>query len=235
MGFSLNTLLSILGGVLPALFWLWFWLHEDKKHPEPKKRIFLSFIFGMIAVAIVLPIEKLLFKFSSSEVNTTTLFLWAAVEELIKFGAAYFVVLRSREVDEPVDFLIYMLSTALGFSAFENTLFLLNGFDSSLLGDTLIRGNMRFIGATLLHTLTSATIGAFMALSFYKNKEVKRLALVAGLSLAIALHTLFNFFIMNVGQRVFFVFGAVWLSIMALIFMFEKIKSIKPDNKSIPI
>ena len=26
--------LSFVGGILPALIWLWFWLKEDKENPE---------------------------------------------------------------------------------------------------------------------------------------------------------------------------------------------------------
>jgi len=51
--------LSFVGGILPALIWLWFWLKEDKENPEPKGLLFLTFILGMIAVIIILPLEKI--------------------------------------------------------------------------------------------------------------------------------------------------------------------------------
>lgn len=227
---SLTILLSLLGGVLPALLWLWFWLREDKKAPEPRRRIITAFVFGMIAVILVLPLEKIIFNLLGPNLNTEMLAAWAVVEEVMKFLAAYFAALRSRDADEPVDFVIYMVTVALGFSALENSFFLANLLGDGLLTQSIISGNMRFLGATLLHTVTSATVGAFMAVSFYKSRQTKKLALGAGISFSIALHTVFNFFIINLGTRVFFVFGAVWLFIIALILLFERIKAIGPTG-----
>jgi len=225
-----NFLWAFVGGLLPAIFWLWFWLHEDKKHPEPKLRIILSFGFGMLAVLLVLPVERFFYNIFGNEIHIWTLLAWAAAEEVMKIVAAYFAAFRSRVADEPVDFLIYMVSTALGFSALENSLFLFNMIGEGFVTQGIISGNMRFLGATLLHTVTSATIGTFIALAFYKNKEVKKMSLAIGIMLAIALHTLFNFFIIEMGERVFFVFTGVWVAIILMILMFEKVKSVKPGS-----
>ena len=43
-------LIAIVGGILPALIWLFFWLMEDRCEPEPKRYIFLCFLGGMLAV-----------------------------------------------------------------------------------------------------------------------------------------------------------------------------------------
>jgi len=51
-------LYALLGGILPAILWLWFWLKEDAKKPEPRGLITLSFVAGMLGVFIVFPIEK---------------------------------------------------------------------------------------------------------------------------------------------------------------------------------
>lgn len=230
MGFlkSYNIILSILGGVLPAIFWLWFWLKEDKKHPEPKFRIIASFVAGMIAVLIVIPIEKYLYQLAGFGITWLTLASWAATEELLKFGAAYLAALRHKDNDEPLDPVIYMISAALGFSALENSFFLARFIESSSLSQSIISGNMRFIGATLLHTVSSATVGVFLALSFYKNKTAKKNYLFTGIILAIILHALFNSFILKEGKT-FIVFSAVWISVIAVILVFEKIKSIKKN------
>jgi len=87
---------------------------------------------------------------------------------------------------------------------------------------------MRFIGATLLHTIASGIVGLFMALSFYKSRMVKKISLFAGLVIAILLHTFFNFFIMNtVTSGVFLIFSAVWMITILLILFFEKVKNIR--------
>ena len=227
---SINSLWAFVGGVVPAIFWLWFWLHEDKKHPEPKMRIFASFALGMAAIFIAIEVERYFYNLSGKAITIWLILIWAATEEIVKFGAAYFGGLRYRTADEPVDFLIYMVSAALGFSAIENSLFLGNMISSGLLAQTVVSGQLRFLGATLLHIVSSASIGAFLALSFYKTKEVRRLSLVFGILLSIALHTIFNFFIMHYNQRVFFIFMGVWVVALGMIFMFEKIKQVRPST-----
>ena len=92
---------------------------------------------------------------------------------------------------------------------------------------TIIHGNLRFIGASLLHIMSSATIGIFMAISFYKSDIKREIYTLSGIILAIVLHTAFNLFIIRESEgNIFFVFGAVWVSIVVLLLLFEKIKQI---------
>jgi len=159
---------ALLGGILPALLWLWFWLHEDRLHPEPRVMIMRTFIAGMIAVPLVLPLEQFvqrryaLFPF-------IIILLWAAIEEIFKWAAAYFSALRTKENDEPIDAVIYLLTAALGFAAMENTFFLISLISHAGIIGSLVNGNLRFVGATLLHVLSSGVVGLFLGLSFYKN------------------------------------------------------------------
>jgi RsiW-degrading membrane proteinase PrsW (M82 family) len=36
--------LAFIGGIIPSFLWLWFWLKEDKKNPEPKGVLTIVFI-----------------------------------------------------------------------------------------------------------------------------------------------------------------------------------------------
>lgn len=217
---------AFVGGVTPAIFWLWFWLREDRKKPEPAGLIALSFLGGMIGVLIAYPLEKIAFSLFSEE--TILLFIWAFIEEVIKYGSIALVAFKSRFFDEPVDALIYMITVALGFAALENTLFLIEPITNSGFGEILLTGNMRFIGSTLLHVVASGTIGVMIGLTFYKHILIRQAATLFGLFTAICLHTLFNFFIINnEGKDMFSVFLVLWISIIILIFLFEKVKRIK--------
>jgi RsiW-degrading membrane proteinase PrsW (M82 family) len=224
---SLSTLLyAALGGILPPLLWLWFWLKEDKARPEPRGRIFLSFAAGMAMVPLVIPFEKAALNIFG--MGTIAVIAWAIIEEVFKYIGAYFAALRSRYFDEPIDAMIYLITAALGFAAVENVFFLLGPLQDGDIFQSLITSNLRFLGATLLHTVSSAAVGSAIALSFYRRKKVRREYLLVGITLAVALHALFNLFIMKqTGVRMFFIFGFVWIAVIALIVFFEKVKRLR--------
>jgi RsiW-degrading membrane proteinase PrsW (M82 family) len=221
-----TTFLSLIGGVMPTIFWLWFWLQEDKLHPEPKSRIFKVFLLGMLSVFMVLPIEQFIFQ-KLNEISYLTLILWASTEELFKYLVCYFSAIRAQDNNEPIDPVIYMITVALGFSALENSLFLSNLINIGAFTQSIITGNSRFIGATLVHIASSASIGVLMGLSFYKKSSTKIIFLLTGFGISIVLHTLFNSLIINSEGNVFLIFAGFWMLIILLIVLIEKIKSIK--------
>jgi len=226
------------GGLFPALVWLWFWLREDSAHPEPKRLIALAFFAGSIAVGLVIPIEQFAAAYISAHpdiansfqttVQNLTFIFWAGIEELFKFFVAAAVVLWRHEDDEPIDPVIYMVVVALGFAAAENALFLLSPLSGLTLAQTIITGDYRFVGATLLHVLASATIGGALALSFYKPRWKKALYLLVGVILSISLHGLFNVFIMNAKpEQMVQIFGFVWAGLIGLIAFLEFVKRMR--------
>lgn len=222
-----TTLTALAGGLIPALVWLWFWLQEDR-HPEPKWLIFFTFIAGMVVVLAVLPIEKWVITYFS---GFLVILLWAAAEEILKLVGAYLVALRRKAMNEPIDALIYMITIALGFAALENTLFLFNILQKGDIITYITTGNFRFIGATLLHILSSSAIGGAIALSFYKSKIRKFIYISIGVVLSIAIHTIFNFFITLNQENILLVFTFVWAGIIILIIFFEKVRRIRRKKK----
>ncbi len=218
-------LLAITGGVLPAVLWLWFWTREDKLHPEPKRLLLLAFVMGGLAVALSIPLQQLTRDILGTDLSTGVIIAWAAIEEILKYLLVLIAILWRKAVNEPIDTLIYMLTAALGFSAVENTLFLITPIMTQGLLDTIITGNFRFFGATLLHLLSSSVIGIALALSYYKKHSSKITYTIVGVILAIILHATFNLFILNSNSNnVLQVFAFVWLGIVILLLFFEKIK-----------
>jgi RsiW-degrading membrane proteinase PrsW (M82 family) len=245
--------LICLGGFLPALLWLWFWLREDKLHPEPRGMIMLTFFAGvlsilpvyiaevyvqdklmepgikawLIAMQGVIPIFAGLFAF-----ETIRTILWASVEEIIKFMSTALSGLRSKVYDEPIDALVYLISGGLGFSAAENSFFLYKVLQDEGVLKSMTTGNMRFIGASLLHVLTAGIIGSCLAITFYKRPAIRRLSVVVGLLIATVLHTFFNLYIIeSEGSGIFTVFCILWLAIILLLVVFEKVKKLTRSNK----
>lgn len=230
-GISVGTLVfALLGGVIPTFIWLYFWLKEDRKNPEPKGLLFITFLGGMLSVLLILPVENFIYTqiFDPVALVTATAF----AEEIIKYLMVAILVLHTRFVDEPVDPAVYMITGALGFAALENTLFLIEPILSQDLAVTFFTGNLRFLGATILHVVTSAIVGIAMGLAFHKRRRAKRIHLVMGLLTAGILHSLFNFFIMNSTlQNVITIFGSVWVVAVIIMLLFEKLKRMEPHHK----
>ncbi len=223
--------IAFLAGLIPALFWLWFWLREDRAHPEPKILIGTSFVAGMLIVPLVLPLQQFAME---RFVGDNLIFVWVIIEEVLKYSAALIVILWNRAVDEPIDTIVYMITIALGFSALENALFIFNPLTDGDYVNSFLTGNFRFLGATLLHVLASGTVGIAMALSFYRRDSLKVLFATLGLFIAIILHALFNFFIMDAsGGTVLGVFMFVWMGIIVLFLIFEKVKLLEKKHRRV--
>lgn len=228
---STHFAIAFVSGLVPALFWLWFWLREDKAHPEPKVLIATSFVAGILIVPLVFPAQQFAME---RFVGTNLIVVWVIIEEIFKYCAALIVVLWNKAVDEPIDTIIYMITIALGFSALENALFIFNPLQDGDYLNSFLTGNFRFLGATLLHVLSSATVGIAMALSFYRSSPVKVLVATFGLFIAIVLHALFNLFIMEAsGGTVLSIFMFVWMGIVVLFLIFEKVKLLEKTHRRV--
>jgi len=219
-----QTTLAILVGLAPAVLWLFFWLREDENgHRKPTGLVILTFLAGMVAVIVVLPIEKYIQ--NSFTDNTTLITLWAASEELIKFLAFGLIMGGSAYLDEPVEYAIYLMTVGLGFAALENIFYLIHPLTVDNGTVSLLTGNMRFLGSTLLHSVTSGIIGIAVGLAFFKSEGAKIWYGIVGIIFAIALHTVFNFFIMkDNGENFLQVFGFLWVVTIIIMLLFEKLR-----------
>jgi RsiW-degrading membrane proteinase PrsW (M82 family) len=221
--------LAIVGGTLPALFWLWFWLKEDKEKPEPKGLIASVFFIGIISVAFVIPIQKFIQIHVAS--NDWQIIGWAAVEEIIKYLGVFIVLYASNRVEEPIDWPIFLITAALGFAALENTMFLIKPLSINETTVGLLTGQLRFLGSTLLHAVSSGIIGISLGLSFNMSKYLKGIYLIFGITLAIALHSIFNFFIMdNSGNDYLRIMGFLWFVTIIVMLLFEKLRRMSSIN-----
>jgi RsiW-degrading membrane proteinase PrsW (M82 family) len=231
---------TFLIGLIPSLIWLFFWLREDKEHPEPKIFILKTFIYGglgvILAAIIQLSIEKITGVPLSTELISQSfeyrywatllaLILAMSAEEILKFLGAWFGGMRYKSFDEPVDAPVYMITSALGFAALENILYLFKTLNDNPNHNIYFQSlELRFIGPTLLHVACSAIIGMFIAFSFYKSRKVKIGYFLLGTMLAIFLHSTFNSFIIRGEPFNVIGFFGVWFFVVVIVLIFEIIK-----------
>ena len=216
------TYLPLILGLLPSFAWLMFYLKEDP-HPEPKKLIFETFLAGATSTFIVLGAQMAVNGWMTGlgivQYGILSVFLLSAIEEIFKFAAARLVIDKHPyDFDEPIDAMIYMIVAALGFAAVENIA--AASKSAELLFETT---TLRFIGATLLHTLSSGLLGYYWAREIITRRKY---LLYTGFALATALHTGFNYLILNyepvVIPTTFLIVAAIFI-----LYDFEKLKRVK--------
>lgn len=225
----MNYLLYAILGIAPSVIWLLFYLHKDV-HPEPKRLVLLVFLGGALMGPVALLLQLAALSVLSPGTSWPTLlaslsrnnylFLLNIIifaplsEELMKYLAARWSALKNPCFDEPIDAMIYLVVSALGFAATENLLniFLIPNVTPHL---AISQATVRFLSATLLHALASGTLGYFIARSLFDFKRRKSL-LLAGFSLAIALHGFYNYLAwLFTTDKIFAVAIAILLAAMA--------------------
>jgi len=251
-------ILYIIFGVLPSLTWLAYYLRKDAHPEPKRMILAIFFWGAVSTIPVLLiqlgldqilnaslenlqfpPLEEIL-SLPLANLNASFLIIvltyWFLVislsEEIFKYLVVRIKVIGSPHLDEPLDIMLYMVVAALGFTAVENILYLFMpsgqlSFDV-LVSRTLIVSFIRFIGATFLHTLCSATIGYYLALSFCWPKK-KIMYIFSGMFIAVTLHGLYNFSIMTLEDPVRIIVLILILTILAFTVFskFEKLKKLK--------
>lgn len=218
----------------PPILWLMFYLREDR-HPEPKLLLLLTFVGGMASVVLAIVGECVFAQLAGggscrqginyTAENIITLFLAIAfIEEYVKYLVVKFLVLRKKDFDEPVDAMIYLITAALGFAAVENVLFVFPLFHDNLRLGLEITTN-RFLGANLLHALSSAIVGFFLARAWFSPHRHHFVAL--GIIIASLLHAFFNYLILvrdSLSQGTLYVFLLLAMMAVVVFIDFERLK-----------
>ena len=225
--------LSLLS-LLPIALWLIFFLRCDLKKPEPWFWILIVFGAGIALAPLILLLENYYyqeFSLAGQLINNDFyIFLGVAIiEEMIKFIVAYVLMKLNPYFDEPVDAMVYMVVIALGFASIENLVLVAKEFlASGSFWEISKLLAFRFLGANLLHIICSGLIGFFWAWRLAKRK---RFYYFLGFALAIGLHTIFNFVIMEWSYSVLFpVTLTLFVFFLILYWFFNLTKHLRPAH-----
>lgn len=199
----MSLIFPLIIGIVPSFIWALFFIREDEVHPEPKKLLIYAFLAGagitLFVIGPQLALTSFLGKNGFAQYGFWSLLILASVEEVFKFFAIYITVARLKDFDEPIDAMVYMIIAALGFAAVENVFSVAKSSLPLPLGPGSLEVlSLRFIGATLLHSLSSALVGYYWGLAILQKHKFSSLIL-EGLGVAIILHAVFNYLIVLFG------------------------------------
>ncbi len=232
----------VIFAVLPSLVWMFYYLQKDS-HPEPKRFIFYVFVAGAISALLAYFFQVRMYSFLHPfdlVARTAPLlallililkefFVVAFSEEFFKYLAVFAVIMRSPELDDPVDIVIYMITAALGFAAMENFFLLYSLGPDFIVEQMAIISLLRFAGATFLHALASGVLGLFLVYAYHKSN---RLLVFLGFLIATAIHGTYNMLVVRIEESlinlpiIFIIFMSLAVIISLYMKKVEKMKSV---------
>jgi RsiW-degrading membrane proteinase PrsW (M82 family) len=142
----------------------------------------------------------------------------AFVEEGFKFLVFYFIVLKLKDFDEPMDALVYGVTVSLGFATLENIYYVYFSDFSIIYGSTLL-ASIRAISAIPAHAAFGCLMGYFM-LKYHFQKST--LDILLAFLIPSIIHFVYNFS-MFFGSLII-VIAIVLALILTNIFILKKIK-----------
>jgi RsiW-degrading membrane proteinase PrsW (M82 family) len=208
MQILLLLLISVLAGILPMLCWAvvvwWF----DRYEKEPFHLLAISFLWGVAPAVVIsglLEIILALFSGYSGDAAPTGLALFnfgvnaPFVEEGVKLlGLLGVFWIAQREIDGPLDGIIYGAMVGFGFAATENVLYFLS---SESVGELVVVIFLRAMLFGSLHAMFTSFSGLGLAFAKYTRSGWAAVLWAAGGFLAaVVFHSLHNIGIVLSGQ-----------------------------------
>jgi protease PrsW len=194
--------LSLICGFVPMFFLagIIYWL--DRYEKEPKLLLGGVFgwgaivaVIGALALQLVLGQGVLMLTGSQSleEIAGSSLFA-PVTEEILKGLAVFLVFLFFRyEFDSILDGIVYAAIAALGFAATEDVLYYFSAFTEKGVSNMVNLVFLRFVIFGWQHAFFTAFTGIGLATArLNRNTAIKVIAPIAGLSIAIFMHSLHN-------------------------------------------
>lgn len=194
----------ILAGVMagiPAVFWLGFFYMMDRHEPEPKQLVAGVCVLGALIAApladfvqhqavppVALGVPGLS-AFSLDRVVYAVLVLGLS-QEMCKYAVVRYTIYMSREFDEPMDGIVYMMACGTGFAVWVNY-HRLSGQNHEVY---LSIGAAQAVVTTLAHASFAGLLGYVMGRAKFSRRSapVRGILMMVGLLGAAALNGQFT-------------------------------------------
>jgi RsiW-degrading membrane proteinase PrsW (M82 family) len=192
----MGQLLLVAPIAVPVLFWAVYHYYKDRHLPEPIGHLVVTFVLGMAAVYVSSVLYAGLggvgLRFDAGYLADTnpwgllaySILAIGPIEELAKLLPFLLVVLRFKELDEPMDGIIYASFIGLGYAAVENWQYL----DYLTTTEALARG----FASPVIHILFASIWGHWICRAHIAGRRIVR-ATITSVLIASVLHGLYDF------------------------------------------
>lgn len=207
-------ILQLFLAVLPTILIAWVIYRADRHEREKWFPLTLCFLLGMLVTKPVMEVQEF---FSNLGIDRPSNLFWVCVtsfvivaflEELFKFLALVLFPYLRPFFNEPLDGIIYSVMISMGFAMLENVLYALQYSIST----TALRG----LTAVPAHAVFATMMGYFVGKAKFKTDPKTRIRfLLTGLGIAVLVHGLYDFFIIQEFYD--------WLILLAIVTLFISI------------
>ena len=198
---DLGPLLAGLMAGIPAVFWLGFFYLMDRHEPEPKQLVAGVCVLGALVAApladfvqyqAVPPIALEVHGISALSLDRIlyAVFVAGLAQEVCKYAVVRYTIYTSREFDEPMDGIVYMMACGTGFAVWVNY-HRLSGQGHQVILST---GAAQAVVTTLAHASFAGALGYVMGRAKFSQRTpiVRGVFLMFGLLGAAALNGQFT-------------------------------------------
>ena len=230
--------------ILPVVFWLWFFLRQDRAEPEPRRLLIKALLLGIGVAILAIAVEGTIFSIvfpaqyggvleESSLGNGIALVsvilmfsLAGPIEECLKYLVLREAVYQKAAFNQIADGVIYGITLALGFVLVENTSYFLQLYLNLPTFLFIFTTSLRGVATTLLHVTCTGIIGLYLGRAKFTAGSRKWIILkgLIGVSL---LHALFNAFLFSSGGLLL----AFSVTVIAFIYLVRQLR--KPATQMI--
>jgi RsiW-degrading membrane proteinase PrsW (M82 family) len=186
----LGPLLAAIMSGIPAVFWLGFFYLMDRHEPEPKQLVIGVSVLGMLIAGPLADfvqyqaVPTLAFEMHGIKPFDIDRVIYAVLvaglaQEMCKYAVVRYTVYLSREFDEPMDGIVYMMACGTGFAVWINY-HRLSGQGHSV---HLSTAAAQAVVTTLAHASFAGVLGAVMGHAKFSRRSapVRGLFLMLGL------------------------------------------------------
>lgn len=212
--------------VLPGLLIIWFIYREDLYEREKWLPLFVCFVLGVLITYPVMKMQELFYHMGwedSGSIGATLVsafLLVALTEEVVKYLALIVYPYRSSFFNEPLDGIVYAIFIGMGFATLENILYAYR-YD---MATTLVRA----LTAVPAHATFAAIMGYYIGKAKF-DSALRAGYLWKGLVVAVLLHGLYDFFVLQEIDEGLMILSVVILT-ASILYALELIRELQQES-----